>query len=269
MPRAWVLLKPQPWYRKEVFCKGLAAAGYEVLQRGPDRGRAGDLLVIWNRYPPHSEIAARFEREGGRVIVAENGYLNADGSTPKFSVHPGGPKPHDHYAIGLGFHNDAERVLPGGPERWARLGVELKPWRQDGAHVLVAPNRSFGIPERMMDPRWVDRCVARLRKETKREIRVRKHPGNDAPKRDLSEDLKNCWAVVVWSSSVAVHALAAGIPTFIEAPFQIVKGASAGGPIDAPVMPGRVPHFERMACGQFTCSEIESGAPFMGLLDAR
>ncbi len=265
MSRAWVVLKPQPWYRKEAFCKGLAAAGYEVLERSPDRGRPGDLLVQWNRYSSNAAIASRFESEGGRVLIAENGYLNADGSAPKFSVHPGGPKPSDHYAIGIGFHNDAERVLPGGPERWAKLGIELKPWRTDGEHILVAPNRSFGVPERTMHPDWAQRTAAALAKQTRRQVRIREHPGNNAPRRALSEDLKNCWAVFVWSSSVAVHALAAGIPTYIEAPFQILKGASASGPVDAPVMPERLPHFERMACGQFTCAELESGEPFRGL----
>lgn len=237
-----------------------------MLLRGPDRGRPGDILLQWNRYATNHEIASRFEREGGRVFIAENGYIGRDGTAPKFDVHPGGPQPGHYYAVSEGFHNDASRVKAGGHERFAALGIELKPWRTGGGHVLVAPNRSFGIPERMMDPRWPDRCVARLRKQTKREIRVRPHPGNNAPKRPLSEDLKDCWAVVVWSSSVAVHALAAGIPTFIEAPFQIVKGAGASGPIDVPVMPERLPHFERMAWGQWRVDEISSGEPFMRML---
>lgn len=262
MPHAFSLIRPGPWYRREAFVAGFRQAGFEVFEHQPDRVAAGDILLIWNRYSHWHQMASRFESEGGTVLVAENGYLGKGGTSPKFDVHPGGPKPSDHYAIGLGFHNDAERVLPGGPERFAALGVELESWRTDGAHVLVAPNRSFGVPERMMDLRWPEQCVARLRKQTKREIRVRPHPGNDAPKRPLAEDLKGCWAVVVWSSSVAVHALAAGIPTFVEAPFQIVKGASASGAIESPVLPERLPHFQRMAHGQFSCAEIESGEPF-------
>jgi hypothetical protein len=70
----------------------------------------------------------------------------------------------------------------------------------------------------------------------------------------------------VWSSSAALHSLAAGIPTFIEAPYQIVKSAGASGSPDEPVMPERLPAFERMAFGQWRIEEIESGEPFRRLL---
>ena len=99
-------------------------------------------------------------------------------------------------------------------------------------------------------------------------MRIRAHPGNDEPARKIGEDLKGAWAVFVWSSSVALHALAEGIPTYIEAPHQIVKGASASGPVDAPVIPDRQPHFERMAWAQWRLEELESGEPFRHLLPA-
>jgi hypothetical protein len=265
--RAWVLIREAIWYRKRAFINGLKACGFEVLTSGP-RGGSGNVLVQWNRYGPNNGLASLFEREGGQVLVAENGYLGRGGGTPKFEVYPKGAEAGHYYALGLGFHNDAERVIPGGPERFAALGVELKPWRADGNHVLVCPNRSFGVPGRMMPPDWPEKAAARLRKQTRREVRVRLHPGNDAPRRPLSEDLKGCWAVVVWSSSVAVHSLAAGVPTYIEAPYQILKGAGAMGPVDCPSMPERLTHFERMACGQFRIEEIESGAPFRHLLRA-
>lgn len=264
--RAHVLLREKPWYRRDAFVAGLRAAGHEVLCRPPDRLDRETLLVIWNRYAGTHEVALRVEAAGGRVLVAENGYLNGDGGSPKFAVYKAGPKPHDYYCLGLGFHNDAARVKPGGPERWAAMGIELKPWRTDGSHVLICPNRSFGVAERVMHPDWAERCAARLRKQTRREVRVRLHPGNDPAKRPLAEDLKDCWAVFVWSSSVAVHSLVAGVPTFIEAPHQIVKGASASGSVDAPQAPDRQEHFERLAWAQWTCREIESGEPFRHLL---
>jgi hypothetical protein len=266
MRRAWVTIRSAPWYRHTAFCDGLLAAGFEVLQRQPGDPKPGDVLCQWNRYGANAEIATRFERAGGVTLCCENGYLNADGGSPKFSVHPGGPKPTDHYAVGRSFHNDASLVPAGGPERFQALGVELRPWREVGEHVLICPSRSFGVPGRMMPPDWATQAAERLRKATRRPVVVRAHPGNDAPKRLLSEDLRGCWAVVVWSSSVAVHALAAGIPTFIEAPYQIVKGAGASGPVDNPVVPDRLPHFQRMAHGQYTLAEIESGEPFRRLI---
>lgn len=270
MPRAFVLIREAPWYRKQAFAQGLKKAGYEVLLRGPDRARVGDVVLIWNRYNATHDMAARFERDGGTVLVAENGYLNGDGGSPKFAVHPRGPKPADYYAIGVGFHNDESRVIAGGPERWAALGVVLKPWRTDGEHVLVCPNRGFGVPERVMHPDWADLVAQQIRKVTKRPVRIRRHPGNDAPKRSLAEDLRGAWCTVIWSSSSGVHALVEGIPVICCAPYWIAKAATTADvtAVDAPPLLDREAAFRRLACGQWQLQEIESGEPFAHLLPA-
>lgn len=187
---------------------------------------------------------------------------------PKFRVHPKGPEPGDYYSLSEGWHNGRGRWPAGGAERFAALGVEMKPWRTEGSHVLVCPNRSFGVGKQVMPTDWASGCARRLRQATRREVRVRPHPGNDAPSRALEQDLEGAWAVVVWSSSVAVHALLAGIPVFVEAPWHVVKAAGAGGTADEPVTPDRLPAFERMAWSQWTVEEIESGEPFRAVLAA-
>lgn len=263
---AYSLIRSQPCYRAEAFAAGLKAAGYEVLRRGPERARPGDVLLIWNRYAGTHEIASCFEKEGGTVVVAENGYLGAGGSVPKFDVHPGGPRPEHYYALAVGWHNGRGRWPSGGPERFAALGVELKPWRTGGDHVLVCPNRSFGVGEQLMHPDWAARVLERLRRAGAPPARVRPHPGNDRPARPLSADLEGARAVVIWSSGAGVHALAAGIPVFVEAPFWIMKAAGASGSVDEPQMPDRLEHFERMSWAQWTVAEIASGEPFRHLL---
>lgn len=264
--RAYCLIRPQPWYRSEAFAAGLRAAGHQVLMRAPDRYDRDTLLLIWNRYGEWHELANRAEQAGGRVLVAENGYMGVGGVAPKFAVHPAGPKPGDHYALAENWHNGGGRWPAGDGTRWAALGVEIRPWRTSGEHILICPNRSFGPPSRAMHVDWAERCAARLAKQTKRPVRIRAHPGNDKPKRDLSADLANAWAVVIWSSGAGVHALAAGIPVFCEAPFWVMKGAAAGGTVDEPTLPERLPHLERMAWAQWTCEEIASGEPFRRLL---
>lgn len=266
--RAYCLIKNQPWYRRQAFEEGLRKVGFEVSGQEPQAGKPGELLVIWNRYGHWHDIATRFETGSGRVLVSENGYLGSGGTSPKFDVHPGGPKPHHYYSLSEGWHNGRGRWPSGGPRRFEALGVELKPWRTDGEHILVCPNRSFGVGNQVMPADWATRCAERLRRETKRPVRVRVHPGNDAPQRSVAADLQGAWAVVVWSSSVAVHALLEGIPTYIEAPYQILKGAGASGPVDAPAMPDRLPHFVRMAWSQWQIREIETGEPFRYLLAA-
>lgn len=246
----------------------MRAAGYEVRQNGVDRAGPGDVLLIWNRYGGNHELAARFEKEGGRVLVAENGYLGRGGGTPKFQVHPAGPQPGHYYALSEGWHNGRGRWPAGGPERFEALHVELKPWREQGEYILVAPNRSFGVGEAVMHPDWAERTAARLKRQTSLPIRVRPHPGNDQPKRLLEEDLKGARAVVIWSSSCGVHALADGIPVVCEAPYWVMKEAASNRLDD--VMAGRLPErraaFERMAHAQYTCEEIASGEPFVRLL---
>ena len=117
-----------------------------------------------------------------------------------------------------------------------------------------------------MHPDWAEKMQERLRRATKRPIRIRRHPGNDSPKISLSEDLKGAWAAVIWSSGAGVHALANGIPVFCDSPYWVMKEAACGGTVDDPVLPDRIPHFERMADAQWTVSEIESGEPFRKLL---
>lgn len=266
--RAFSLIRSQPWYRREAFAAGLKAAGHEVQHREPDRYDRDTLLVIWNRYGQTHELAKHVEAGGGRVLVAENGYLGAGGSAPKFDVHPGGPRPHHYYSLSEGWHNGRGAWRAGGAERFAALGVELKPWRTSGGHILVCPNRSFGVPPQVMPEGWAEACAARLRKQTDRPVRVRNHPGNDQPQRPLALDLEGAWAVFIWSSGAGVHALAEGVPTFCEAPYWILKNAAASGSVEQAIITEREPAFQRMAWAQWTLREIETGEPFRCLLSA-
>lgn len=254
--KAYCLIRDQPWYRRSAFANGLRACGYDVATRAPDRTAPGDVLVIWNRYAGNHELASRVEHEGATVLVAENGYIDAGGASPKFQVHPAGPKPEHFYALSRGYHNDSTRLPAGDPARWASFGIELKPWRTGGEYILVCPNRSFGVPSRMMPPDWGEATAKRLRKAQPLPVRIRVHPGNNAPARPLSADLAGAAEVHIWSSSCGAHSLAEGIPTYCAAPYWILKGA----------MQDRLAAFERLAMGQWRLSEIESGEAFRALL---
>lgn len=266
--RAFCLIRDAPWYRRGAFVAGLRAAGHEPLLREPDRFDRDTLLVIWNRYGRGHELALMTERGGGRVLVAENGYLGAGGSSPKFDVHPGGPESYHYYALAEGWHNGGGRWPAGGPERWDALKIEFQEWRRVDGHVLVCPNRSFGVAGRMMAPDWAEDCAKRLRKDTRREVRIRPHPGNDAPRRPLDEDLRGAWAVVIWSSNAGLHALTAGLPVLCKAPHWVAKGAAAYGSIETLTVPDPLPELRRVAWAQWRLDEIETGEPFAHLLSA-
>lgn len=264
MTRAFCLIRDQPIYRKDAFVQGLRAAGFTVSDRLPQKIEYSDVLLIWNRYAENHELACRFERAGANVLVAENAYLGVNRLDRQL------------YAISHSAHNGAGCWRVGAEDRFGRLGVVLEPWRAASVpvgdanrHVLVAPNRSFGMPGMIMHPDWPERTVAAMRAMTSRPIRLRPHPGNDPPKRPLLLDLENCWCVVIWSSSAGVEALARGIPVICMAPHWICRSAASTNlrlvenpPHDDE---SRLRAMRTMAWAQWTVEEIRAGVPFMHL----
>lgn len=259
--RAYCLIRSQPVYRREAFVEGLKAVGYDVQVRAPREARPGDVLVVWNRYGDNEQLADRFEAKGGTVLVTENGYLD-----------PGRHTDRRWYALAVGGHNGQGTWPIATPERWARIAprlqVRLAPWRAGGEHILVCPNRTFGRRGYVMPGDFAQSVKTRLAAMTKRPVRIRPHPGNDAAKVPLERDLERCWAVVVWASSAGVHALLAGIPVFCLAPAWILKPAacSALEGMEAPPIVDRAPAFERLAWAQWHVEEIARGVPFRHLL---
>lgn len=257
--RACVLIRSAPHYRREAFAAGLESLGYRISADVPHDVRRGDVLVIWNRYGAMHERAAQFEARGGTVIVAENGYLGMDRDDRRV------------YAMALHAHNGRGYWWVGGPERFAALDVALQPWRGVGRHILVAPNRSFGMPGAIMPADWAETTAAALRQMTDREVRVRLHPGNGAPAVPLADDLRDAWAVVIWSSSVGVDALVRGIPVVCCAPWWICKAATAARLIDVGMVPRdtlRQWSFEQLAWAQWDVGEIADGTAYRHLLRA-
>ena len=265
MATAYVLIRAEPHYRRDAFASGLRAVGYEVRHGTPSMLYPSDLVLGWNRYGTTHDICTRAENAGATTLIAENGYLN-----------PGGSSPHSDserqiYSLAIGAHNDDAAIAEASPERWAALGIELRPWRTDGAHVLICPNRSFGTPGRIMPSDWVEVTVKALRRLTDRPIRIRPHPGNSPAKKPLSADLAGAHCVIQWHSSAGVHALIAGIPVLCMAPAWICKSVAGAdlSQIEAPPMPDRLPAMQRLANGQFSVGELSSGEAFRRVLADR
>lgn len=265
MNRAYVMVKRHVEARHDAFCAGFKATGYQVVLHEPRNDvRPGDVLAIWNRKSQHEIIADRFEAAGGTVLVAENGYIGRDACGQQY------------LALARHAHNGRGEWPSGGPERWQRLGVDLRPWRTDGQHILICPNRSFGMRGFIMPQGWAEETAKRLTQFTSRPVRIRPHPGHWKrlpvhPDETLRADLRNAWAVVVWASSAGVKALVAGIPVIRCAPWWIA--ASAAGhdlaQIETPPMPDRLPAFQRLAWAQWTIAEIADGTAFRALIAHR
>lgn len=249
MPHANILLHQSSYYRREAFGQGLKAHGYQVINDRTVQPREGDVLLIWNRGNHVHNIARKYERRGGKVIVVENGYIG------------------DTKAMALWHHAGAGEWHVGEEDRWSQLGINVKPWRKDGEHILVLPQRSIGEPGVAMPRNWIESVTRRLKRITDRPIVVRKHPGKNV-KRELELDLHNAWCSCVWASGAGIKSIVAGIPVYYDfANWVGGPAASKDWNIEEPFLGDRGPMLHRLAWAQWRWEEIQSGVPFEYLLN--
>jgi hypothetical protein len=119
-----------------------------------------------------------------------------------------------------------------------------------------------------MSASWPRLIVERLKKLTRREIRIRPHPGLKSLASPLAPALAGCHAVVTWGSGAALKAIMLGVPAFHELPGWIGAAAARFGfeTLENPFLGDRMPMLERMAWSQWTVAEITSGHAFRTLM---
>ena len=249
--KAHVLIRDKPHYRKDAFCEGLKQLGYKVFDKhfSPD---PGDVLVTWNLHGNRENTASAFSN----VLVCENGYMGSDDEDRQY------------YAIARGGHNGSGYWPEGDESRWSRMGIDIKPWRTDGEHILVCGQRGIGSKLMRSPSRWHEAMAKVLSQVTDRPIKVRPHPGRKPNPIALAKDMEGAWAIVVWSSSVAGKALIKGIPVYYQAPHHVLDICMENTVknIDLPKYKDRLQGFRRMAWAQWTIEEIATGEPFRRLL---
>lgn len=253
-------IRKDPCYRHDAFLNGLRKAGYSVTTSGHPKAPE-DLLVIWNRYGGAEIMANTWEREGGTVLVCENGYIGQDKNG------------HQLYAISAHGHNGSGWWVHLGSDRFSALGVELKPWKEptENGHLLICGQRGIGTKLMASPSNWHDQAAKKLRMLTKRPVKIRLHPGNQPAKTKLDADLEGAHACVIWSSSSGVKALANGYPVFFDAPHWIcsMAGHRVGDPVENVNRDSVLRELAmfRMAEAQWTVAEIASGEPFVQFRD--
>lgn len=259
MPKASLLLRPEPTFRFDAFASGLASLGFEITNEAKRDPKPGDVLVLWNRYAQREPVARTYERAGATVLIAENGYLGREWRGGVW------------YALSVGHHNGAGRWPEGSPERWDGWNVELKPWRDGGDEVVILAQRGFGH-EDVREPRgWPRRAMLALQAAGIK-ARIRRHPGERGKleRRDdgLSADLANASACVTWASGAAFKALVMGIPVFNGFRQWIGKDAARlfKCPLAEPFLGDRLPMFRRLAWAMWDTEELASGEAFRCVL---
>jgi hypothetical protein len=150
-----------------------------------------------------------------------------------------------------------------GPKRWNKLGLKIKPWRKTGSTIIVIQPEPLSTELWRVDKKWAAKVIAELKRYTDRPIVVRRKIGDKlqdhAP--PLAVALQDAWAVVVWTSNVAVEALLAGVPAFCTDPCAAYRmGTPDLSRIEDPVMPDdREQWAWNLAANQWSLDEMRSG----------
>lgn len=161
-------------------------------------------------------------------------------------------------------HNGVKRATDRGfgwTRRFQQLGRIIRLWRRTGRHVLLCPNsegyfRLFGLDVH----EWITEVSTAIAEVSDRPVLVRWK--TDVRERPLAEDLRDCWAVVAFSSASALDALVAGVPVFVTADFAAAyrMGEPDVRRIESPIYPDDREDFcATLANNQWTLPEIQRG----------
>jgi len=197
------------------------------------------------------------------IIIDSNLFLYRD---------PGNTKGYLRYSYDGIFPNTGEYCNNSpDPKRWNKiqtdLGIRLKPWRNNGNHILICLQRNGGWSMKGMTvvDFFID-TVKKIRKYTDRPIVARTHPGDKkaleysrqligpnvtlSNKKNIIDDLNNAWASVVYNSSPSVASIIEGVPSFVLDP-SYSQSTSVSNlnliDIENPLMPERKDWVQRLA----------------------
>lgn len=151
--------------------------------------------------------------------------------------------------------------------RFARLGIPILPWRNNGRHILICPQSEHFMRVAVgYKGDWVLDTIDGLRKHTDRELRVR--PWNRDKKKlalALPAALNDCWCLVTHSSASAISAILMGIPAISTA--ECVARVMCGdlSTIENPLKPDRQEWANLLADQQWTLDEFRDGTAWRHL----
>ncbi len=213
-----------------------------------DTLRPGPIALFGS--PRRWELIAQARAEGRDWYYADHGYFG------RFK----------YYRVTRNAyqHDGVSGLTRGDPARLEALGVEIKPWRTSGDHVLICPpDQKFAALFGFNAAAWTGHVIAALRALTRRPLRLR---GRDT-RGPLADDLAGAWCLVTYVSNAAVEAICAGVPA-------IVTGACAARPMAATdlraVAEPPTPHSREawaalLANNQWTLDEIRAGQAWRAL----
>jgi hypothetical protein len=256
----------------DAFRNGALALGHDVVTNSND-----GIDVIWSvlfngRMGPNRAIWERCQKENRACIVLEVGGIRR-GSTWKVALN--------------GINRDAYfGPVNNNSDRADNLGLLLKPWREQGDHILICGQHERSLQWQDM-PRmstWVMQTIDKIQQHTDRPIVFRPHPrcrleaiehqyknvSRQEPKHingtydDFDMGFNNAWATISWSSNPGIHSILEGVPAFVS-PHSLAYDAANDidflHDIENPLTPDRQQWLNDYAWTEFTVEEISQGLP--------
>lgn len=259
----------------QAFAAGCTQLGLKTLLQNNQQLAPTRLAVIlgWvgqSIKGPHIQLR--------KDVIANQKVMSIDGSCFKFA------DPTSiflRYSLDGVYYNTNEYANKNsGPEKWnqisQRLGLELRPWRVTGDHILVCGQRDGGWSMKGTDMnQWTLEAVKQIRTKTARLIVVRPHPRNLINENlfagipnlkfsratTLQQDLNNAWASVFFNSSSCVASVLAGVPVFASDPdcvaWQVANQDLAQ--IEKPLTPPREQWLWDLSAAHWTDEESRTG----------
>ena len=255
----------------DAFANSLNNNGHDVAYNDI----SADVNVIWS-------VLFNGRMAGNKAVWEQQ--------KPTIVLEVGGIKRGTTWKVGLNGINRDAYFGPSGnsSDRVRLLGLQVKPWKYDGEHILIAGQHDKSLQWKDMPAMatWVHDTITFIRAQTDRPIIFRPHPRCPLPaiehdfkhvKRqeplqikgsydDFDMQFDNIWATVSWSSNPAIHSIIDGVPAFTgpsSLAFDVAEQNLRN--IENPLYGDRTQWLNDYAHTEYTIEEISKGIPLKNL----
>jgi len=255
----------------DAFANSLNNNGHDVAYND----LSADINVIWS-------VLFNGRMAGNKAVWEQQ--------KPTIVLEVGGINRGTTWKVGLNGINRDAYFGPSGnsSDRMRLLGLQVKPWKYDGEHILIAGQHDKSLQWKDMPAMatWVHDTITFIRAQTDRPIIFRPHPRCPLPaiehdfkhvKRqeplqikgsydDFDMQFDNIWATVSWSSNPAIHSIIDGVPAFTgpsSLAFDVAEQNLRN--IENPLYGDRTQWLNDYAHTEYTIEEISKGIPLKNL----
>jgi hypothetical protein len=240
----------------------------EEFYNGPEC----DVAAFYGLYGNCKQAFMDYRRTGKKAVYIDLGYWERTQGGKLYGYHKVAVNARHPTAYFM------KRPMP--MTRFKQLGLEVKPWRREGTHILIAGmGAKAAAVEGFAPNQWEITALRELRKHSDRPVIYRPKPSWRSPEKidgttfspnsqPLADVLDDCWATVSHHSNVCVDGLIEGIPTFCYHGVGSVMGLQELSKIEDPIYPdGREQWAANIAWTQWRPDEMEGGHAWRYLRD--